>query len=265
MCLKDPTRAIFFKIIGLIVVKYDECGWFSESWRNLVESWGKSCGNLGEILWREGVVVAVHIAASTLLPWPDYSLRHFTFVSWSGTQDVTNIFQILRLHKSHLLNWLFALKGTNLFTEAGDGGVDQEEGHLAWENNSGIICIHPFLLPVHLFCRFAWDTEERLWRTAWEVRVVPGDIVKDGFCDESNLWPPFCWICNPQRSKIRMKSNINMRNLLHAGVSPSCLLFDVWIPPRTEEALTPPHSTAALRQVPSSIRFHMHQIFGNAT
>ena len=132
----------------------------------------------------------------------------------SGTQEVTNIFQILRLHKSHLLNWLFALEGTNLFREAGDGGVDQEEGHLAWENNSGIICIHPFLLPVHLFCRFAWDTEERLWRTAWEVRVVPGDIVKDGFCDESNLWPPFCWICNRQRSKIRMKSNINMRNLL---------------------------------------------------
>ena len=43
--------------------------------------WERGGGGRGGGLsrwWREGVVVAVHIAASTLLPWPDYSLRHFT-------------------------------------------------------------------------------------------------------------------------------------------------------------------------------------------
>ena len=34
---------------------------------------------------------------------------------------------------------------------------------------------------------FACDTEERLRRTAWDVRVVAGDIDKEGFGDESNL------------------------------------------------------------------------------
>ena len=60
----------------------------------------------------------------------------------------------------------------------------------------------------HLFCLFACDTEERLRRTAWDVRVVAGDIDKEGFGDESNLWPPFCRICNGQISKIRIKLKI---------------------------------------------------------
>ena len=99
--------------------------------------------------------------------------------------------------------------------------------------------------------------------------MVAGDIVKEGFGDESNLGPPFCRICNPQRSKVRIKSiRINLRDLLHAGVSPSCLLLlNVWIP-RVEEALAPSHSTCALRQVPNSIRFHTNYIqliFGNPT
>ena len=96
--------------------------------------------------------------------------------------------------------------------------------------------------------------------------MVAGDIVKEGFGDESNLGPPFCRICNPQRSKVRIKSiRINLRDLLHAGVSPSCLLLlNVWIP-RVEEALAPSHSTCALRQVPDSIRFHTNYIFGNPT
>lgn len=39
----------------------------------------------------------------------------------------------------------------------------------------------------HLCWRFACDTEERLRRTAWDVRVVAGDIDKEGFGEESNL------------------------------------------------------------------------------
>ena len=96
--------------------------------------------------------------------------------------------------------------------------------------------------------------------------MVAGDIVKEGFGDESNLCPPFCRICNPQRSNIRIKSiKINLGHLLHAGVSPSCLLLlNVWIP-RVEKALAPSHSTCALRQVPGSIKFHTNYIFGNPT
>ena len=95
--------------------------------------------------------------------------------------------------------------------------------------------------------------------------MVAGDIVKEGFGDESNLCPPFCRICNPQRSNIRIKSiKINLGHLLHAGVSPSCLLLlNVWIP-RVEKALAPSHSTCALRQVPISIRY-IQLILGNPT
>ena len=99
----------------------------------------------------------------------------------------------------------------------------------------------------HLFCRFAcWDTEERLRRTAWEVRVVAGDIDKEGFGDESNLWPPFCRICNRQRISIRsiqrpkiMQVMQEKKYLLHAGVSPPRLMQLHVGTSRIEKAVAP--------------------------